>query len=101
VAGGATLSANVFDTETQPQVRSSSTHSRKPSANELSVVGTLPAAGNEVTLTPRPTIRHTGERLHVDASTIDDRDLGMTWSPLGMAETPTTITVHAELSPAG
>jgi hypothetical protein len=28
---------------------------------------------------------------------LDQRDLGMTWSPLGMANAPTDLTVHARL----
>jgi polyisoprenoid-binding protein YceI len=95
-------SADFFDTVLHPQVRFSSTHVGKLTDDELSVVGELQAAGNQVTLTLQPAIRQAGERLHVDAiTTIDQRQLGMAWSPLGMARTPTTVTVHAELTPDG
>ncbi|MGZ4179463.1 MAG: YceI family protein [Solirubrobacteraceae bacterium] len=93
-------SADFFDADQHPQVRFRSTHVGKPTDSELSVAGELRVAGNEVTLTLQPTIRQTGERLRVDATTtVDQRQLGMTWRPLGMTKTPTTLTVHAELIP--
>ncbi len=93
-------SAEFFDTELHSQVRFSSTRVAKPTENELSVAGELQVAGNELTLTLQPAIRQTDERLHVDATTtVDQRQLGMSWSPLGMARTPTTLIVHAELVP--
>jgi len=95
-------SAAFFDTELYPQVRFSSTHVGKLNDDELSVAGALQVAGKEVTLTLEPAIRQTGDRLHVDATTtVDQRELGMTWSPLGMARTPTTVTVHAEMTVDG
>ena len=93
-------SAEFFDTERHPQVRFSSTHVGNPTDDEMSVAGQLQVAGNEVALTLQATIRQSGERLHVDARTrVDQRQLGMTWSPLGMAKAPTTLRVHAELIP--
>ena len=89
-----------FDTERHPQVRFISARVGNPTDDKLSVAGQLQVAGKEVTLTLQPTIRQTGERVHVDATTtVDQRQLGMTWSPLGMTRTPTTLTVHAELIP--
>ncbi len=93
-------SAEFFDTELHPQVRFSSTYVGKPTDDELPVAGELQVAGNELTLKLQPSLRQTDERLHVDATTIvDQRQLGMTGSPLGMARTPTTLIVHAELNP--
>jgi molybdopterin/thiamine biosynthesis adenylyltransferase len=46
------------------------------------------------------TIQRTSDRLEVDlTTTIDQRQLGMTWSPLGMTRSPVTVTVHASLRP--
>lgn len=95
-------SADFFDTERHPQVRFSSNHVAKQTDDELSVAGELHVAGKDVTLTLEPATKQTGERLHIDTTTtVDQRELGMTWSPLGMARTPTTLTVHAELTPDG
>jgi polyisoprenoid-binding protein YceI len=92
-------SADFFDAELHPQVRFSSTRVSKPTENELSVVGELQVAGSEITLTLQAAITQTGDRLRIDATTaVDQRRLGMTWSPLGMARTPTTLTVQAELT---
>jgi hypothetical protein len=45
-----------------------------------------------------PTIHQTSDRLEVDATTtVEQRQLGMTWSPLGMTRSPVTLTVHASL----
>jgi hypothetical protein len=46
------------------------------------------------------TVAHTDGRLELDtAATIDQRDLGMTFSPLRVIGTPTAVTVHAHLEP--
>ena len=91
-------SADFFDTDRHPTVRFRSTRVNDAGDGQLSVIGELHAGGGQVTLTLRPTIRQVGDRLHVDASaTVDQRELGMTWSPLGMTRTPTTLTVHAQL----
>ena len=45
-------------------------------------------------------MRQVDDRIEVDASaTVDQRQLGMTWSPLGIAKTPAVVTVHARLRP--
>ena len=90
----------LFDTDRHPAIRFSSTRVSDAGDGHLSVIGELYAGGGQVTLTLQPTIRQVGDRLHVDASaTVDQRELGMTWSPLGMTRTPTTLTVHAQLHP--
>ncbi|MGH2849680.1 MAG: YceI family protein [Solirubrobacteraceae bacterium] len=91
-------SADFFDTQHHPDVRFESTSVSDAGNGRLHVEGELVAAGNRVTLTLEPTVTRTGDRLQIDASAaIDQRELGMTWSPLGMAGTPTGVTVHAEL----
>ena len=68
----------------------------------LQVRGELEAAGEHVALQLEATVDRTDEALELDAATtVDQRQLGMTWSPLGMARTPTALTVHACLLRAG
>ena len=91
-------SADFFDTAHHPDVRFQSRSVSDAGDGRLHVEGELAAAGNRVTLTLEPTVTQSGDRLQIDASAaIDQRQLGMTWSPLGMARTPTAVTVHAEL----
>jgi hypothetical protein len=53
-----------------------------------------------VVLELEPTVRQYADRLQVEASTtLDQRELGMTWSPLGITRTPATLTIHAHLTP--
>lgn len=93
-------SADFFDTDRHPQVRFRSTRISEPVDGRVHVDGELEAAGHQVTLTLQPTLQQTDERLQVEASTtVDQRRLGMTWSPLRMARTPATLIVHAELRP--
>ena len=64
------------------------------------LAGELLAAGERVALELRPAMRQVDDRIEVDASaTVDQRQLGMTWSPLGIAKTPAVVTVHARLRP--
>ena len=45
-------------------------------------------------------MRQADDRFEIDASTtVDQRELGMTWSPLGIVRTPTVLTVYAHLRP--
>jgi len=93
-------SPDFFDARRHPHVRFVSTAVGDPVDGRLRVQGELIAAGNRVALALEPTVRQTGDQLQIDASTtIDQRELGITWSPLGMIRTPTTLTVHAHLRP--
>jgi polyisoprenoid-binding protein YceI len=79
-------------------VRFRSTSVSNPSENRLRVEGELEIAGERVQLQLEPTIQQTDDELDIEATTtVDQRKLGMTWSPLGMTRTPTTLTVHAHL----
>jgi hypothetical protein len=43
-------------------------------------------------------VRRVGNELEVDTTTyVDQRDLGMTHSPLGMIRTPSELVVHGRL----
>jgi polyisoprenoid-binding protein YceI len=92
--------ADFFDSERHPHVRFVSSHVGDADDGHLSVQGELLAAGDRLTLELRPAMRQLDDQIELDASTtIDQRQLGMTWSPLGMTRTPTVVTVHAHLRP--
>jgi polyisoprenoid-binding protein YceI len=93
-------SADFFDTERHPTVRFVSTSVSDPVNGRIQVHGELLAAGHRVVLELEPELRRTADRLQVDASTsLDQRELGMTWSPLRMTRTPAALTIHADLTP--
>jgi polyisoprenoid-binding protein YceI len=92
--------ADFFDTERHPDVRFVSSRVSENGDGDLHVQGELIAAGDRVVLDLRPTVRTGDDRIEIDASaTVDQRELGMTWSPLGVTRTPTMLTVHAHLRP--
>ncbi len=91
-------SADFFDARQHPFVRFRSTSVTDPGDGRLHVAGELAAGANHVVLTLQPTAQQTDDQLHIDTSTtVDQRHLGMTWSPLGMVKTPATLAVHARL----
>jgi polyisoprenoid-binding protein YceI len=93
-------SADFFDAQRYPEVRFVSSSVSDPVDGRVQVEGELLAAGHRVVLELQPTLRQSADRLQVDASTaLDQRELGMTWSPLGMTRTPATLTVRADLTP--
>jgi polyisoprenoid-binding protein YceI len=68
----------------------------------LAVVGHLKAATRTVPVALRATVREAGDDLEIEATTtVDQRELGMTFSPLGMIRTPSTLHVRAWLTPDG
>ena len=93
-------SAAFFDVEHHPEVRFRSTSMSEAGGGRLHVEGELEAAGGRAPLQVEVTLAHAGERLEVDAAaTVDQRLLGMTFSPLRMVRTPTGLRVHARLRP--
>lgn len=99
-------SAGYFDTEHHPDVRFRATSISVTDDGAIRVEGELEAAARRVRLVLEPTVRHTDDQLDIEATTtIDARELGMTWSPLGTPKTPATLTIHARLDrsvpPAG
>lgn len=91
-------SADFFDTQNHPELRFRSTSVSDAGEDRLRVEGELEVAGERVPLTLDPTIHRTDHHLDIEAATtIDQRLLGMTWSPLGMTRTPATLTVRAHL----
>jgi polyisoprenoid-binding protein YceI len=91
-------SHDFFNADSHPQVCFRSRSVDKITDGRLRVEGELEAAGERVALTLEPTINQTGDTLDIEATTtVDQRQLGMTWSPLGMTRWPVTLTVHASL----
>jgi hypothetical protein len=59
----------------------------------------LEAAGRKVPISFEPRVRELDGELEVEATTpVDHRLFGMTWSPLGMLRSPTTLHVKARLT---
>jgi polyisoprenoid-binding protein YceI len=93
-------SPDFFDVDRHPQVCFRSTAIRPGSRGSLRVDGELTAAGNRVTLELEPSVEQTDDQMQIDVrATIDQRQLGITWSPLGMTRAPVSVHVHAVLHP--
>jgi polyisoprenoid-binding protein YceI len=91
-------SAEFFHVADHPAVRFTSTRVRDAAYGRLHVEGELEAAGARIPLQFEPSFTHDGDQLELTAiTTVDQRRLGMTWSPLGMTRAPVTVTVRARL----
>ena len=67
----------------------------------LTARGELHAAGRQVLLNVEATVRQVDGEFEVEATAlVDHRDLGMTWSPLGILRAPSKLIVHGRLIPA-
>ena len=90
-------SADFFDVAKHPQVRFVS-DSVTLDGERLTVRGELHAAGRQVPVEVEATLRQVGDELEIEASTrVDHRELGMTWSPLGIMRAPSTLIVRGRL----
>jgi polyisoprenoid-binding protein YceI len=90
-------SADFFDAQDHSEVRFRSS-SVNDHGGRLHVEGELEAAGERTRLQVEVTVEHADGRLDLDAAaTVDQRELGMTFSPLGMVRAPTALSVHARL----
>jgi polyisoprenoid-binding protein YceI len=88
-----------FDADRHPNVRFLSDRVRVV-GNTLKVDGRLQVADRHVPLHVEATLAETGAdgELEIEATTqVDQRELGMTWSPLGIMRTPSTLTVQGRL----
>jgi polyisoprenoid-binding protein YceI len=92
-------SAEFFDVNNHPLVRFTS-ESAVLAGETLTVRGDLEAAGRQIQLEFDAAVRRIGAELAVEATTLaDHRQLGMTWSPLGMLRAPAQLAVRARLVP--
>lgn len=91
-------SAAFFDVEHHPEVRFRSSSVTDQGGGRLRVEGEIEAAGERARLQVEVTVTHADGRLDLDAAAaVDQRQLGMTFSPLGMVRHPTALSVHARL----
>ena len=92
-------SKRFFDVAGHPQVRFSSTLINELDGT-LAMNGGLEAARGEVPVALDATVREAGDDLEIEATiTVDHRELGMTFGPLGMIRAPATLHVRARLTP--
>src|SRR3954447_18203950 len=90
-------SADFFDVECHPQVRFVSDGVRL-NGDALAVRGRLHPAGQQIPLELHATVREIGGELEIEATTeVDHRELGMTWSPLGLLRAPSKLIVRGRL----
>ncbi|HVM56994.1 MAG TPA: YceI family protein [Gaiellaceae bacterium] len=89
-----------FDVDAHPQVRYTSTEIVERTDDTIAVSGYLEAAGRKVPVSFEATVAEEGDELEIETITeVDQRDLGMTRSPLGMIRPPATLHVAARLRP--
>jgi polyisoprenoid-binding protein YceI len=91
-------SSDFFDTDHHPEMRFRSTSVSDIGNHRMRIEGQLEACGEALAMTLEPTIHQTRDQLEIDVTTtVDQSQLGMTWSPLAMTKTPVTLAVHASL----
>jgi len=92
-------SPDFFDAEHHPEVRFYSDDASLD-GETLHVRGQLSAGSRTVPLELDATVRKSDGGLVIEAATeIDQRELGMTWSPLWMVRTPSKLFVRGSLAP--
>jgi polyisoprenoid-binding protein YceI len=90
-------SADFFDVEHHPEVRFTS-ETATVDGDRLRVSGQLHAAGKAVPLQLDAHITEVDGHPRLEATTpVDHRQLGMTWSPLGIMRAPSTLVVRGRL----
>jgi polyisoprenoid-binding protein YceI len=94
-------SADFFDVENHPEVgfvAEAATLDREV----LRMSGRLLAAGEQIPLEVEASLREVDGELEIDATaTADHRELGMTWSPLGIMRSPSRLFVRGRLTRDG
>ena len=90
-------SKDFFDIEHHPQVRFVS-NTVTADGERLKVRGQLSAGGQQIPLELDATVRELDGELEIEAVThADHRELGMTWSPLGIMRAPSKLIVRGRL----
>ena len=92
-------SVRFFDVAAHPQMRFASTLIHGVDGT-IAVAGQLEARGRRIGLAFEATNRSYRDEVEIEATTtLDQRELGMTFSPLGMILAPATLHVKARLTP--
>jgi polyisoprenoid-binding protein YceI len=95
-------SSYFFDVESHPHVRFTADDVTDGDEGTLHVRGELEAAGRKARLLLDAAVREFGDELEVEAtSLVDQRLLGMAFSPLGALRSPSNLQVKARLTPTG
>ena len=90
-------SADFFDVANHARVRFEADAADLAGEN-LKVRGLLYAAGKHVALDVEASVTPVGDGLQIEATAfVDQRRLGMTWSPLGVVRAPSKLTVRGRL----
>lgn len=90
-------SADFFDCAQHPQLQFLS-DSATLIGEQLNVEGSLRCAGASVPVNLQASLRTTDAGLEIEAVTeVDQRELGMRWSPGGMLRAPSRLTVRGRL----
>ena len=88
--------ADFFDVSNHPQVRFEADGATLNGDTLLR--GQLHAAGKNIPLDVNATLTQTGDEFEIEASALaDHRELGMTWSPMGVMRTPSKLIVRGRL----
>ncbi|MEA2136174.1 MAG: hypothetical protein QOC68_4083 [Solirubrobacteraceae bacterium] len=90
-------SDDFFDVVNHPQVRFAA-DAATLDGNTLTARGRLHAAGKDIPLDVDATITPVGDRFELEATAlVDQRELGMLWSPLGITRAPSRLIVRGRL----
>jgi len=90
-------SEHFFDVANHPQVRFEA-DTATLDGNTLKASGRLHAAGKHIPLHVDATITPLDGEFEIEATaSADQRELGMTWSPMGITRAPSKLIVHGRL----
>jgi polyisoprenoid-binding protein YceI len=90
-------SEDFFHVAEHPQVRFAS-ETATVEGDQLTATGQLHAAGRNIPVQVTGTIRPVDDEFEIEASALaDQRELGMTWSPIGITRSPSTLRVSGRL----
>lgn len=90
-------SEDFFHVAEHPQVRFAS-ETATVEGDQLTATGQLHAAGRSIPVHVTGTIRAVDDEFEIEASALaDHRELGMTWSPIGILRAPSTLLVSGRL----
>jgi polyisoprenoid-binding protein YceI len=86
-----------FDAVNHPQVRFEA-DTATLEGNTLKARGRLHAAGKDIPLHVDATVTPVDDEFEIEATALaDHRELGMTWSPIGILRAPSTLIVRGRL----